>query len=329
MWTWIRTWLKRLFLGAFSLLAAWCIAGLAMAAGDWGDPPRGILIDVQGRKQRIVCEGEAKPGVPTVIFESGIYSGSADWGYVQPEVAKGGRTCSYDRAGMGWSQPSTNPRDSASMARELHQLVAAAGETGPYVLVGHSMAGLLTRAYLAQFPSDVVGLVLIDAVDPQAASFASTKVWIKRAASFAHLGASVAPFGIVKPLSLFYANRIGQSGVALREKQRMFGAASHMRASALEIDAVLLSGDVAQSADALIPALPVATITAGPSREGGSQWKESQARAARLSTRGTSINVDAASHTTILGPIHGGAVIAAIERVRGDAIADMKARPTP
>jgi pimeloyl-ACP methyl ester carboxylesterase len=329
MWAWLFKWLKRLMLGVCALIAAWCVAGIAMAAGDWGDPPRGILVDVDGRKQRIVCEGEARPGVPLVVFESGIYSGSADWGYIQPEVAKGGRTCSYDRAGMGWSQPSTNPRDSASMARELRQLLDAAREPGPYVLVGHSMAGLLTRSFITQNPEDVVGLVLIDAVDPQARSFKSAEVWIRRAAGVARLGANLAPLGLVKPLSPFYANKIGQTGVAVSEKRRMFGAPSHMRASSAEIDAILTGTDDAIAADRYLPALPIATITAGPMGDTPNAWKESQARAARLSLRGTAVNIDAASHTTILGPIHGGVVIQAVERVRTDAIADMAAKSTP
>jgi pimeloyl-ACP methyl ester carboxylesterase len=327
MRAWLVAWARRLSLGGFALLCAWCVTGLAMAAGNWGPPPRGILVNVDGRQQRIVCEGQTEAGVPIVIFESGIYSGSADWGYIQPEIAKGGRSCSYDRAGMGWSQPSPNPRDSASMAQELHQLLDAAGERGPYVLVGHSMAGLLTRAFLSQFPEDVVGLVLIDAVDPEARAMGSAGVWLKRASRVANLGANVAPLGVVKPLSLFFANGIGQSGLPLREKRRMFGSSSHMRASAREISAVMERLDVAAAGDAFIPALPVATITAGPVGEGRQQWKESQARAAHLSTRGTSINVDAASHTSILGPRYGRTVIEAIERVRRDAIADMKAKP--
>lgn len=326
MWAWLFKWVKRFFLTFASMLAAWCVAGMAMAAGDWGDPPRGVLIDVDGRKQRIVCEGEKKPGVPTVVFESGIYSGSADWGYIQPEVAKGGRTCSYDRAGMGWSAPSTAPRDAGTMSRELHQLLIAAGEQGPYVLVGHSMAGLLTRAFIGQNPDDVVGLVLIDAVDPQASTFESAKVWIGRAARVARLGANLAPLGIVKPLAPFYANKIGQSGPAVQEKRRMFGAPSHMRASSREIDAIMDGGPAALAAEPYLAALPIATITAGPAGEGRNQWKESQARAARISTRGSAVNVDAASHTTILGPIHGNVVVQAVERVRADAMADMAAK---
>jgi pimeloyl-ACP methyl ester carboxylesterase len=329
MLAWIMKWLKRLALGGVAFMAAWCVTGLAMAASSWGTPPRGTMVSVDGRQQRIVCEGQAVAGVPTVVFESGIYSGSADWGYIQPEITKGGRTCSYDRAGMGWSQPSTNPRDTASMARELHQLLDAAGEKGPYVLVGHSMAGLLIRAYLSQFPNEVAGLVLIDAVDPEAQAMGTAKAWLKRAANVANFGATVAPLGVVKPLSLFFANGIGQSGVPLREKRRMFGAPSHMRASAREIAAIMDNVEAAIAGDAFIPALPVATVTAGAAGEGRNRWKETQARAARLSTRGTSVNVDAASHTSVLGPLHGGAVLQAIERVRTDAIGDLKAKSGP
>lgn len=326
---WIGKFLKHVLLGAIVLFVGWCVAGIAMAESGWGDPPRGVMIEVDGRQQRIVCDGAPIAGVPTVVFESGIYSGSADWGYIQPLIAKGGRTCSYDRAGIGWSQPSANPRDSGNMARELHALLVAAREPGPYVLVGHSMAGLHTRAFLSQYPNEVAGLVLIDAVDPQVRTMDMARKWINRAARVAHFGATVAPLGLVKPLGLFFANGIGQSGIPLQEKKRMFGAPSHMRASAAEIDAIFDSGPEALAADPLIPALPVAVVTAGPSSAEPSEWEKSQTRAARMSTRGTAQSVDAASHTSILGPIHGGVVIAAIERVRADAIADLKAKTTP
>lgn len=304
-------------------ILAWTGTGLAMAAGGWTNPPRGTLIEVDGRKQRLVCEGEVRPGEPVIIFESGAYSAAADWGYLQPEVAKTSRTCSYDRAGMGWSEPSKAPRDPATLARELKALLTAAGETGPYILVGHSMAGLLTRAYISQNPRDVVGLVLIDAADPSAIAIPEAQIWIKRYQRLARLGAGAAQFGLVKPLAPFYANRIGLDGLALKEKRRMFGAPSHMRASAAEIAATIDGAQAAMAADSYLESIPVATITAGPVTEGRTAWKEAQARPARLSKRGSSINIDAANHTTILGPVYGQAVLDAIARVKRDAVADM------
>jgi hypothetical protein len=103
----------------------------------------------------------------------------------------------------------------------------------------------------------------------------------------------------------------------------MFGAPTHMRASAAEIAATIKGAEAAMAADRYLEAIPVATLTAGPVAAGRNAWKEAQARPARLSKRGSSINVDAASHTTILGPIYGQAVIDAIARVKHDAVADM------
>jgi len=82
---------------------------------------------------------------------------------VQPEVAKFSRVCSYDRAGYGWSDSGPEPRSSLQIAHELKQLLQAAGEKGPYVLVGHSMGGYDIRVYTGQYPNDVAGMVLVDA----------------------------------------------------------------------------------------------------------------------------------------------------------------------
>ncbi|GIU66309.1 alpha/beta hydrolase [Candidatus Phycosocius spiralis] len=298
-----------------------------MAGGGWGTPPRGVMIELDGRKQRLVCEGKAKPGMPTVIFESGAFSGAADWGYLQPEVAKHGRTCAYDRAGIGWSEASSGPRDPANLARELKALLVTAQETGPYILVGHSMAGLLTRSFISQFPNEVVGLVLIDAADPSAISIPEAQIWIKRYQDLARLGSTLAHLGLLKPLAPFLANPIGLSGIALKEKRRMFGAPSHMQAAAAEILATTKGVELAFAADPHLKAIPVATITAGTNTPSRQAWKEAQSRAARLSPRGTSLHIDAANHTTILGPIFGGGVVEAIERVRQDAILDL-AKPS-
>lgn len=118
----------------------------------------GRLIDVGGRRLHLLCSGE---GTPTVILEAGASSFAIDWTLVQPEVSKGSRTCSYDRAGMGWSDP-VSPATRASSAVDLHTLLQKAGERGPYVLVGASRGGLLVRSYLESYPDDVAGFVFVD-----------------------------------------------------------------------------------------------------------------------------------------------------------------------
>ncbi|HEX8882179.1 MAG TPA: alpha/beta hydrolase, partial [Candidatus Acidoferrum sp.] len=90
------------------------------------------------------CEGE---GSPTVILDSGLGVPAVGWNHVQAETAKFTRVCSYDRAGYGWSGVTTAPRTSAQIVKELHALLEAAHEKGPFILVGHSFGGFNVRVY--------------------------------------------------------------------------------------------------------------------------------------------------------------------------------------
>jgi pimeloyl-ACP methyl ester carboxylesterase len=108
----------------------------------------------------IDCRGQ---GSPTVILDSGLGVPAIGWNPVQTEVAKFAHVCSYDRAGYGWSGATSAPRTSIQIAKELHALLEAANEKGPYILVGHSFGGYNVRVYNGQYPNDVAGMVLVDA----------------------------------------------------------------------------------------------------------------------------------------------------------------------
>jgi len=124
-------------------------------------PAPGQLVDVGGYKMHIQCTGQ---GSPTVILEAGFADYSATWKHVQPGVAKTTRVCSYDRAGYGWSDPSPHPRTASWRVNELHTLLVNADVQGPYVLVGHSLGGMLMRMYAYNYPDKVIGMVLVDSV---------------------------------------------------------------------------------------------------------------------------------------------------------------------
>jgi pimeloyl-ACP methyl ester carboxylesterase len=89
------------------------------------------------------------------------------WSWVQPEVAKTTRVCTYDRAGSGWSDAGPLPRDAARFANELHTLLQNANVPGPYVIVGHSLGGLTARVFAHEYAADVSGVVLIESMSPR------------------------------------------------------------------------------------------------------------------------------------------------------------------
>ena len=149
---------------------------IAEAADAKAYPPPGQMVDVGGYRLHINCTGE---GSPTVVIESGWGDFSAAWGWVQPEVAKTTRVCTYDRAGMGWSEASPQPRTAREFAKELHTLLEKANVPGPYVLVGHSLGGYTMLVYAHDYPEEVYGLVLIDAQDLPASDGAAPKPALK------------------------------------------------------------------------------------------------------------------------------------------------------
>jgi pimeloyl-ACP methyl ester carboxylesterase len=144
------------------LLVGWIYEPTVEAAEAKAYPPPGQMVDVGGYRLHIHCTGS---GSPTVVIESGWGESSATWGWVQPEVAKITRVCTYDRAGMGWSEPSLYPRTARQFAKELHTLLEKVNEPGPYVLVAHSLGGYTVRVYAYDYPDEVSGLVMIDVQD--------------------------------------------------------------------------------------------------------------------------------------------------------------------
>lgn len=130
------------------------------------------MVEVEpGRRLNLHCAGT---GSPTVVFESGLGVPISNWGFVQPVIAQKTRTCAYERAGLGFSDAATRASDSKNIVDDLHRLLVAAEIKPPYVLVGHSYGGLTVRLYASTYPSDVVGMVLVDpTVEDQLASYRS------------------------------------------------------------------------------------------------------------------------------------------------------------
>jgi pimeloyl-ACP methyl ester carboxylesterase len=162
------TGLRKVVLVLFSILLVVLLAGASYQFfSNRRDlrlhPPPGQMIDIGGYRLHLDCTGQ---GLPTVVFDSGLSDDSITWYKVQPEIAKVTRSCSYDRAGLGWSDPSPLPRTSRAVAEELHRLLKNAKIEGPFILVGHSLGGLNMRMFAALYPGDTAGVVLVDSAYP-------------------------------------------------------------------------------------------------------------------------------------------------------------------
>ena len=158
-------WTVRILLGLLALIVLLVLGGASyeaiMAAGDGKRyPPPGQLVDIGGYRLHLRCSGQ---GSPTVVLDAGLGGFSLDWGAVQSQIATSTRVCAYDRAGLGWSDPGPTPRSPQQFAAELHALLTNSGVEGPYVLVGHSIAGKTARLFASQHPNEVAGMVLVDA----------------------------------------------------------------------------------------------------------------------------------------------------------------------
>ncbi len=123
----------------------------------------GRLVDVGGYRLHVDCSGT---GSPTVVLLNGLAETSPQWARVVPVIARTSRVCAYDRAGQGWSDDSPDPADATHAAVDLHNLLRAAGEKGPFVLAGHSSGGVHALTYAALYPNEVAGMALLDSASP-------------------------------------------------------------------------------------------------------------------------------------------------------------------
>lgn len=118
------------------------------------------LVDIGGgQRLNLYCTGQ---GSPTVVMDAGMGDSTVSWALVQPELSKRGRVCSFDRAGLGYSDAARRPGTPVNASEDLHALLNAAGEKPPFILVGHSLAGLNVRVYADRYRDQVIGLVIVE-----------------------------------------------------------------------------------------------------------------------------------------------------------------------
>ncbi len=256
----------------------------------------GQRFDVGGFKMHIDCIGE---GNPTVILESGLGDTYVSWRRVQPQIAKFARVCSYDRAGLGFSDSSPQPRTSKVMAEELHALLAAAKIAPPCVLVGHSMGGFNVRLFASLYRNEVAGMVLVDSSHPDQENRLPPELknmegsWLREAEFLEY----TMPLGIPRLLDLCETDPVPRTAECNFHSQRENVA--ELRAfpeSAKETAAIGTLGDIPLAVISHDPEKPSADLPPDLARPTNDAWEKMQEELAHLSTRGTQVIAKGSAH---------------------------------
>ena len=296
-----RSWFRRIIIFLVIVFVALAFAGILYENVSEGRDRRSIampgkLVDVAGKKMHIDCMGE---GSPAVILNSGLGDTYLSWTKVQPQIAKFARVCSFDRAGLGYSDPSSQPRTSKVIAQELHALLQAASVAPPYVLVGHSMGGFDVRLYASLYREQVAGMVLVDASHPDQENrlppeLKNLEGSALREEEFLEY---TMPFGLPRLIGLCESD----------EEQRAAECNFH---TAREIVAELKAVDESSAQTAATPLLgdmPLVVLSHDPEKPSSEfppdlakpindAWEKMQEEMAHLSTRGTQTIVKNSAH---------------------------------
>jgi pimeloyl-ACP methyl ester carboxylesterase len=251
-------------------------------------PPPGQMVDVGGYRLHINCTGT---GSPTVVIDAGWGDWSLSWGWVQEEVAKTTQVCTYDRAGMGYSEAGPLPRNAKQFAKELHILLERANIARPYVLAGHSLGGLPVRVFAHDYPTEVSGVVLIDSMSPGQMTQPPTEVkpQTPSQSSGVSFPSLLARIGLVRVLT----GPIGSPSEAKtayaafsatpRSVQAWADEGASVPESLAQADAVKTFGD-----------LPLIVLTAGLNKQ--PDWQTMQVELLQLSSNSQQMFADKSGH---------------------------------
>lgn len=283
----MRRWLKRTLLAFAVLCLSVFISGasyqwLATQRDITAHPAPGRLVDVGGHRLHIWCTGA---GTPAVILDSGLGGSFVDWSYVQPDIARFTTVCSYDRAGMGYSDPGPFPRTSQQIADELALLLDREGIPTPVVLAGASLGGFNVRVLASTHPERVAGLILVDA------SHETQRAEIPGIARFVPI---LSTLGVLRIAGITFGQRPSSLAPHVREAASVIGfTTANYQAAASELLNIATSQAQVRASRRKLT-IPVIVLTAG--RNVDPEWRRMQLDQVSLSDRGCQVVAVGSGH---------------------------------
>lgn len=263
---------------------------------------RGRMIDAGGHRVRMLVSGTEHDGPhgPTVILECGIGGSTASsWGWEQRAVERFAPVVSYDRAGLGASDPGPMPRDGERLVVELHTALEHAGIRPPYVFVGHSYGGLLARLFTERYPDEIAGAVLVESSYPRMSTAAARP--IRRYMSLLPFAPWAARLGLMRLYVTFVGTDVDRLPESERREQRAFLSSSrHWAGIVRELRAWESLTNPESARTHGFGSRPLAVLTAENSARRWDGWAAMQEEAARLSSDSI--------HEIVPGATHGSAV---------------------
>jgi len=245
-------------------------------------PPPGRLVDIGGHRLHLWCTGD---GAPVVILDTGLGGSSVGWGFVQPDVARFTRVCSYDRAGMGYSDSGPSPRTARRIATELAELLVRSGITGAVVLVGASIAGFNVRVFASDHPERAAGVVLVDASHEDDAHD------VPRMARFVPVLSTI---GVFRLLGVSFGQRVD----SLAPSVQRYAQATRFRAAGYQAaaDEIMHIEETVSEVRRTRRKLTIPVLVVTGARGADENWRRLQQDEASLSERGCLITAQQSGH---------------------------------
>jgi len=301
----------RTLLALLLVCLGFIVVGLSLRAFVVDVSPPGNLYDVGGHKLHLDCRGE-KNGNPTIVFESGAATPSPVYQHLAENLSKTHKFCMYDRAGLAWSEASGVPSETPAITEQLHALLIAANIEKPFVLAGHSIAGLYMKSYIKQYPQDVAAVAFFDASHPDQVDKLGLPIGPDEGLSLQQQALKLL---INLGVTQLYNPQMGPDIIenfppnVVAQFEHFHQRSAQVDASFREIKGIATSINVTPK-DVNYGSLPVLVVTAGeevdfpPSfplsfEEFKEYWLGLQADLVALSDQSTHVVMDSANHTSM------------------------------